>query len=225
MTTGELSPWGRRSPDPHGNPYGGPYEGPWGPTPAGPAPWSPAPPWAGAPYPVTDEQLGQLPPPVATPVRDGPEPRPAVIGLAVTLAVTASLLWVCGLSLFLLVAVAGTRAMSPIGEDGFVFHTLHEAVLRMGDGLWLPLYGFPLAAIVTGFLLLARRPWTRIAHSAAAVASLGWAAWWLRDSLLTWLVVPVYVATSVGVLWVPAVGRWYARRPQRARPSLGPLTG
>ena len=73
------------------------------------------------------------------------------------------------LSLFLLLAVAGTRALGPAGDDGVVFHLLDEAVLRMGDGLWVPLYGFPVASVVTGFCLLARRPWTRIAHTVLGV--------------------------------------------------------
>jgi hypothetical protein len=44
----------------------------------------------------------------------------------------------------------------------------------------------------------------------------------LRESLLTWLVVVVYVGTAVAVLWVPAVGRWYAARPHRG-PAPDPL--
>jgi len=197
----ELSPWAPGgSPEPTGDPYAGSYHGPWGP---------PA-----APPPVSDDLLRQLPPPVAGPV---PSPsgvqRPALVTLALTLAVTASLLWVCALSLFGLVALAGIRAMSPVGEDGVVFHTLDQFVLRMGDGLWVPLYGFPVASIVTGFMLLVRRPWARLAHSAVGVVSLGWAGWWLRDSLLAWVVVAVYVGTAVAVLWAPAVGRWYAGRP------------
>lgn len=136
-----------------------------------------------------------------------------------TLAVTGSLLWVCGLSLFGLVALAGTQAMAASGDDGVVFHALDQFVLRMGDGLWVPLYGFPVASIVTGFMLLARRPWARIAHSALGAASLGWAGWWLRDSPLSWVVVVVYVGSAVAVLWVPAVGRWYAGGPRRPRPA------
>jgi hypothetical protein len=143
----------------------------------------------------------------------------------VTLAVTGSLLWVCGLSLFGLVALAGSQAMSASGDDGVVFHTLDEFILRMGDGLWVPLYGFPVASIVTGFMLLARRPWARIAHTAVGAASLGWAAWWLRDSLVTWFVVAVYVGTAVAVLWTRAVSRWYANRPGRSRPAAHRLDG
>ena len=103
--------------------------------------------------PVSDEQLRRLPPPAPLPPRPhalaAVDQRPAVIGLAVTLAVTGSLLWVCGLSLFGVVALAGIQAMSPVGEEGVVFHTLDQFVLRMGDGLWVPLYGFPVASIVT----------------------------------------------------------------------------
>jgi hypothetical protein len=228
VASGELSPWAAGSPGSAPDPYAGSYTGPWGPDPGTGPYWSPAAPSA---HPgVSDEQLRRLPPPLAggPPPRPAPgfgDQRPAVIGLGVTLAVTASLLWVCGLSLFLLVAVAGTQAMSPIGEDGYVFHVLDEAVLRMGDGLWLPLYGFPVASLVTGFLLLARRPWARVAHSVVGVVSLGWAGWWLRDSLLSWVVVVLYVGTAVVVLWVPAVGRWYAGRPRPPRPDRQAFEG
>ena len=211
MASGELSPWAPGGPPP-GDPYASAYHGPWG-SPVGPAP-------------VPDDVLQRLPPPVVGPVptpSDGVQ-RPAVVALAVTLAVTAALLWVCGLSLFGVVALAGTDAMSAVGDDGVVFHTLDQFVLRMGDGLWVPLYGFPLASVVTGFLLPSRRPWARVAHSAVGVASLGWAGWWLWDSPLAWVAVAVYVATSVGVLWVPSVGRWYASRPRRPASGL-PLSG
>lgn len=228
MTTGETSPWARgASPvPPPADPVS--YDGPWqagpprpAPLPSPPAPgWTTAPPWTGAPV-VSDELLRRLPPPGASAPRPPLQPgeqdqRPATIGLAATLAVTASLLWVCGLSLFLLVAAAGTRALGPSGDDGVVFHLLDEAVLRMGDGLWVPLYGFPLASTVTGFCLLARRPWARVAHTVAGAAALAWAGWWLRESLLMWFVVAVYVVVAVAVLWVPSVGRWYAGRPRRA---------
>jgi len=200
------------------------------PAPAAPTGWVGGPP-TGTPgaVPVTDELLRRLPPPGAGPAwstsRPVGEQRPVVIGLAVTLAVTGSLLWLCGLSLFGLVALAGTRTMSRVGEDGVVFHTLDEFVLRMGDGLWVPLYGFPVASVVTAFLLLNRRPWSRVAHSAVGVASLGWAGWWLRDSLLTWFVVAVYVGTAVAVLWTPSASRWFAARAGRARPARDRLDG
>jgi hypothetical protein len=224
VTSGEPSAWG--PPSERGtDPYAGSYAGPWGPPPAPPTSWTSPTPWPSGPSGVSDEQLRRLPPPVTGPPRPGPdayphtpgEQRPVVVGLAVTLAVTGSLLWVCALSLFGVVALAGIQAMSPVGEEGVVFHTLDQFVLRMGDGLWVPLYGFPVASIVTGFLLLARRPWTRLAHSGVGVLSLAWAAWWLRDSWLSWVVVALYVGTAVAVLWAPSVGRWYDGRPRRPR--------
>jgi hypothetical protein len=231
VASGELSPWSAGSSPPSPNPYQGSYDGPWGPAPTGPPGWpSTPPPWpAGASGPVSDEQLRRLPPPVpgpswSAPARTGDQ-RPAVVALAVTLAVTGALVWVCALSLVGLVALVATRTMARNGDVGVVFHALDELVLRMGDGLWVPLYGFPVASIVTAFLLLGRRPWSRIAHSAVGLVALGWAAWWLRDSLLTWVVVAVYVATAVAVLWTPAVGRWYATRPARSRPSGHQLHG
>jgi hypothetical protein len=208
VASGELSPWAPGgSPQPTGDPYAGSYHGPWGP---------PA-----APPPVSDDLLRRLPPPVAGPVPTaGGVQRPALVTLALTLAVTASLLWVCAVSLFGVVALAGTQALSSAGDEGVVFHTLDQFVLRMGDGLWVPLYGFPVASVVTGFLLLSGRPWSRAAHSLVGVASLAWAGWWLRDSLLAWVVVALYVGVSVAVLWAPSVGRWYASRPRTAGPEL-----
>jgi hypothetical protein len=205
------------------------YEGPWR-APAAPPAWSPSPPPAGwglepwqepptwsGPSPLSDDQLRRLPPPPGV----VGEQRPAVVALAVTLAVTGSLLWVCGLSLFLLVAAAGTSALGPAGEDGVLFHLLDDVLLRMGDGLWVPLYGFPVASVVTGFCLLARRSWTRIAHTVVGAAALGWAAWWLRDSLLGWVVALVYVGVALGVLWVPSANRWYGRAPRSPRGPVG----
>lgn len=205
MASGELSPWAPGpSSQPDTDPYAGAYHGPWGPTP-------------GVAPPVTDEVLRRLPPPGAGPVRtaasSASDQRPALVGLAVTLAVTASLLWTCGLSVFAVVSLAATQALSTAGEEGVLFHTLDQFVLRLGDGLWVPLFGFPVASIVTGFLLLSRRSWTRVAHTVVGVTSLGWAGWWLRDSLLAWVGVVVYVGTSVAVLWAPSVGRWFAGRP------------
>ena len=221
MTSGERSPWAQGAPPPPTDPYGASYAGPWGPPP------------------VTDEQLLRLPPPApawsfptgpsaaygpsgsaGTRVGPAPDQRPTLVGLAVTLAVTASMLWVCGLSLFVVVALAGTDAMSAADDTGVVFHTLDSFVLRMGDGLWVPLYGFPVASVVSGFLLLSRRPWARVAHTVVGVATLGWAGFWLRDSPLAWVAVAVYVGLSVAVLWAPSVGRWYAGRPRPARQQL-----
>ncbi|MGI3781467.1 MAG: hypothetical protein ACRYG2_11895 [Janthinobacterium lividum] len=215
MASGELSPWAPGASSPAADPYVGSYHGPWGPVPDSPPP-------------VTDELLRRLPPPVAGPsgvtTTSVGDQRPALVGLAVTLAVTASLLWACGLSLFAVVALVGSQEMEAADDTGVVFHTLDQFVLRMGDGLWVPLYGFPVVSVVTGFLLLSRRPWARVAHTAVGLGSLAWAGWWLRGSLLAWVAVAVYVGTSVAVLWAPSVGRWYASRSRR-RPAGHRLNG
>lgn len=206
MASGELSPWASGASPPSADPYVGSYHGPWAPGPVETPP-------------VTDEELRRLPPPVLGPLTSTPttpvgDQRPALVGLAVTLAVTASLLWVCALSLFSVVALVGSQEMAAADDTGVVFHTLDQFVLRMGDGLWVPLYGFPVASVVTGFLLLSRRAWARVLHSVVGLASLAWVGWWLRDSLLAWIAVAVYVGTAVAVLWAPSVGRWYAGRPR-----------
>lgn len=135
-----------------------------------------------------------------------------VIGLATTLAVTASLLWVSALTLAWLVAAGAGEALQQSGDTGLAFHVLDSFSDRMLDGLAVPLYLFPLASLVTGFLLLIRQGWVRVLHSTVGVLALAWSAWWLRHSLLEWASVAVYVGVAVGVLWTPAATRWYARR-------------
>lgn len=207
MTQGEVAP-PYRGPEFSGPQYSGPQDG--GPQYPGHGPVYPPPPS------LSDEQLRHLPPP---PYGPGPalvrptQQRPAVIGLAVTLAVTAALLWVCALSLGWLLAIAGTRVLDQSGSDGVVFHLLDRFRDRLLDGLALPLYLFPLASVVSGFLLLNRRPWPRLVHTAIGVLALAWSAWWLRDALLEWASVALYVGVAVSVLWTPAATRWYASRP------------
>ncbi len=65
--------------------------------------------------------------------------------------------------------------------------------------------------MVTGFLALRARRWTRIAHSALGLVVLAWSAWWLRDHLLWWVFGALYITLAVGVLWTPAASRWYGR--------------
>lgn len=135
--------------------------------------------------------------------------RPAVVATACTLAVTASLQWVCALSFGWLVAFAAWDDRPPAGTANAIeqlFARFHE---RMLDGLAWPLYLFPLLSFTTGFLLLAQRPWTRWAHTLVGVAALGWSAWWLRDDLLWWLAPAAYIGVACAILWTPAANRWY----------------
>lgn len=182
-------------------------------SPPGPG-FPPTPGWAaGSGAGLTDEQLLRLPPPSAYPAGPQPVPlrlqRPAVVGLATTLAVTASLLWVCGLSLAWVVAVGATDALGRSGSEGALFHLLDRFRDRMLDGLAVPLFLFPATSVVTAFLLLTGRPWSRLLHTGVGVLALAWSAWWLRTSLLEWSTVALYVGVAVAVLWTPAANRWY----------------
>jgi hypothetical protein len=177
-----------------------------------PRPYAPVP---GLPAPVQSFPVpGQRHP--APPVAAGPPQRPAVIALACSLAVVASLLWVCGLSLLWVTAVIGTGTFAQIGDNGAVFHILNRFNYRMLDGLAVPLYLFPLASFTTGFLILSRRRWTRTLHAAVGLAALGWAAWWLQDNLLWWFSAAWYVVVACLVLWTPGATAWYRwRAPER----------
>ena len=170
---------------------------------------------------LSDQQLRQLPPPLAP----SGYPRPAVgpqrpvgIGLATTLAVTASLQWICGLTVLWLVVVAGADTLSRSGTEGAVFHLLHRFDVRMSDGLAVPLYLLPLASTLTGFLILSQRPWTRIVHTAVGLVALGWSAWWLRDHLTWWAVGALYILIGCLVLWTPSASRWYGRQSGPSSP-------
>jgi hypothetical protein len=149
----------------------------------------------------------------------GPPQRPAVIALGASLAVVASLQWICGLSLFWVAATVGTSTFAEIGDNGAVFHILNRFNYRMLDGLAVPLYLFPLASFVTGFLVLSRRRWARALHTALGVVALAWAAWWLQDALLWWFSAAWYVVVACLVLWTPGATDWYRWRDDAERPQ------
>lgn len=135
------------------------------------------------------------------------------VGLAATLAVTASLEFIGALSLLWLIAVTGNEQLGTSGPDGVLYHILNRFDDRMVTGLAWPLYLFPLAAIVLGLLLPARRPWARLAFTLLGGATVAWLAWWFRSDL-RWLIVPgTYIAFCVGILWTSPVSRWYRWRP------------
>ena len=142
-----------------------------------------------------------------------PPQRPAVVGLAATLAATASLQWVCALSFCWLVATAGAAQLGTSGLDGGVYHLLNRFNYRMLDGLAWPLYLFPVASFVLSFLLLARRAWARLAYTATGAAALLWSAWWLRDDFVWWFIPAGYIALAVLVLWTADATRWYRWKP------------
>ena len=135
-----------------------------------------------------------------------------MIGLACSLAVTASLLWICALSLAWVTATAGADRLAADGETGPIFHILNRFHDRMVSGLAWPLYLFPAAAFVTGLLLLSQRPWSRLLHTALGLAALAWTAWWLQNNLLWWVSSALYIAVACLLVWTPAATRWYAHR-------------
>lgn len=149
-----------------------------------------------------------------------PPQRPAVIGLAATLAITASLQWVCALSFCWLLATAGTQQLGTSGVDGGVYHILNRFNDRLLDGLAWPLYLFPAASFVLGFLLLARRSWARLTFTLVGAGALAWSAWWLRNDLVWWLAPAGYIAIAVLVLWSAPANRWYGWKPASA-PARG----
>src|SRR5215207_6945284 len=114
-----------------------------------------------------------------------------------------------------LTAVAGADTLSRSGSEGAVFHMLHRFDLRMSDGLAVPLYLLPLASLLTGFLILSQRPWTRIAHTAVGLIAAGWSAWWLQHQLEWWAVGALYILLGCLVLWTPSGSRWYGRQPSQ----------
>lgn len=161
----------------------------------------------------------------ATPVLSavGQTQRPAVVGMAATMAATASLQWVCALSFLWLVATAGARQLSTSGVDSGLYHALHRLNDRLLDGLAWPLYLFPVASFVLSFLLLARRGWARLAFTLLGTAALVWSGWWLRTNLVWWCPAAVYISVAVLVLWVPAVTTWLRQPTQSVSDPAGQL--
>ncbi|WP_152365616.1 hypothetical protein [Microlunatus speluncae] len=192
----------RQAPPTRIDPYVGPPLPPPVPAPGPAMPYQPAP-MAGAAFPGV--YGARTRPPIQ---------RPAVIAMSATLAVTASLQWICGLSFAWLMAAVGAQSLGTDGIDGALYHMLQRFHYGMIDGLAWPLYLFPTAAFVTGFLVLIRRPWARIVHSAVGAGALAWSAWWLYETSLLWWIAPaVYIAVACLILWLPAVTRWYRSAP------------
>lgn len=194
----QLGPPGGRANGPAvpGYPYGGP-----------PQPTAPVPPWP-----------GHLGPGQAWPGQHQPyapalrQQRPAVIAMAATMTVTASLQWLCAISLAWLVATAGASGLSTSNAEAPLYHLLRRFHLRMVEGLALPLYAFPTLAFFLGFVILAPRVWARLALTLTGVATLAWSAWWLRSDIVWWLPIATYIAVVCLILWTPGATQWYRRR-------------
>ncbi len=191
-------------------PPGAPQFGPPGSQPTAPFPTGyHGDPYGGSPRPPAPNQSWPVPPlPYGPPTRQ----RPAVIAMAATMTVTASLQWLCALSLAWLVATAGASGLSTTDAEGAVYHMLRRFHLRMIEGLALPLYGFPTLAFFLGFVVLAPRTWARLALTLTGVAALAWSAWWLHDDILWWLPIATYIGIVCLILWTPGASQWYRRR-------------
>ncbi|WP_344812349.1 hypothetical protein [Microlunatus aurantiacus] len=201
-----LGPPGAQQPGPQGAPqFGPPGSWPTGPVPTG---------HPGQPY-------GDPPRPAQVPIWVGPQQpyappsrpqRPAVIAMAATMTVTASLQWLCALSFAWLVATAGASGLSTSNAEAPLFHLLRRFHLRLVEGLALPLYAFPTLAFFLGFVILAPRLWARLALTLTGVASLAWSAWWLRADIVWWLPIATYIGIVCLILWTPGATQWYRRR-------------
>ena len=180
---------------------------------------------------LTDRQLQQLPPPV--PPGDRLRPAPAgvrvrrnarcrraraSIGLACNLAVTASLLWICALSLAWVTATAGADRLAIDGETGPLFHILNRFDDRMVERAGLAALSLPRGLLRhRSAAALPDTGWARIVHTALGLAALGWTAWWLQDNLLWWVSSAFYIAVACLLVWTPGASRWYARRAVLSR--------
>jgi len=203
---------GYQAPGPHGAPqFSPPGSQPTAPLPTAPTPTGYRPdPYGGPqgpPAPVPDWPVAAQP---YAPVDR--RQRPAVIAMAATMTVTASLQWLCALSLAWLVATAGAAGLSTADTEGAFYHILRRFHLRMIEGLALPLYGFPTLAFFLGFVVLAPRVWARVALTLTGVAALAWSAWWLRNDILWWLPIATYIGIVCLILWTPGATQWYRQR-------------
>jgi hypothetical protein len=197
---------GYQAPGPHGAPQFGP---------PGSQPTAPIPPgYRGDPYGGPSRPSAPIPPwPAQTQSYGAPvRQRPAVIAMAATMTVTASLQWLCVLSLAWLVATAGASGLSTTDVEGALYHMLRRFHLRMIEGLALPLYGFASASFFLGFVVLAPRTWARLALTLTGVAALAWSAWWLRNDILWWLPIATYIGIVCLILWTPGASSWYRQR-------------
>lgn len=204
-------PPGYSAPGSHGPQFAPPGSQPTAPIPvawrqdpyAGPPQQSPWPP---------QQQWVAGPPTYLPPAR---RQRPAVIAMAATMTVTASLQWLCALSFAWLVATAGAAGLSTTDIEGGIYHLLRRFHLGLIEGLAIPLYGFPTLAFFLGFVVLAPRAWARMVLTATGIATLAWSAWWLRHDFVWWLPSAAYIGFVCLILWTPAATQWYRRADSR----------
>lgn len=162
-----------------------------------------------SPYGVPHWQTQQPLPPLTTPNRDQ---RPGVIGMSTTMAATASLMFICGLSLAWLTAFVALDELTTEGFDGGVMHIMNRFHLKMINGLALPLFLLPAVGFIVSFFVLARHNWGRIVYTATGIAALAWSGWWLKSDLRWWLPGLLYIGVCCLLVWTPGANRWYSRK-------------
>lgn len=195
-------------------PYPGPPPAPW---PGGQVPgYGPARLPTTHPLPAYPGQVHQAPPgPASSPQ------RPALVGMSTMMAVTASMLFMAALGFLWMLAWAGNESLD-YNTQGPLYYLMERFHLRLAQGLWVPLFGFPTATVGLAFCLLAHVRWARIAYTALAVAAVVWMAWtWHAQG--GYLVAPiVYIGFCVGILWVSSVSRWLAWPDPRSGATRSP---
>lgn len=133
--------------------------------------------------------------------------RPAQVTVAISLGVTGSMVWMTGLAIVWLFAESLRQSLD-YRTEGAIYYMVERFHLKLVEGLVWPLFGFPLAAVVSGFLLLLRRPWPRIVFSALGAVSLLVTVLMMRGNLqLMWPGI-VYICFTCLLLWSPGVSRW-----------------
>lgn len=167
-----------------------------------------APPPGGGPA-----RYAAAPPPAmpgwSTPAAPQVPPRPGVVTAASSLAVTGSLQWLCGLSLAWVAATAGVEWLGSAGQTGAAYHALNRFHYRLVEGLAVPLYLVPVAALVFGLLLPSRLPWVRLAHTVVGAVALAGSAWMLRAHLLWWILLALYLGVATSIVWTRSATAWY----------------
>lgn len=173
-------------------------------------------PYVGPPLPPPNAYPSQYPQfYTQAPARSEPPQRPAVITFAAVCAVTASAQWIVGLAFVWLVAAVGLDDFNTSDPtEGGLFHIANRFHLRMLGGLAWPLFLFPAAAIISGFLLIGRFVWARIVFTALGAAALGWSIWWLHTDLRWLIPAAAYIIFACSITWTPMVTRWYAWGPR-----------
>lgn len=147
--------------------------------------------------------------------------------MAITLAVTGSMVWTTALAMAWLFSRALQQSLNYNSDAGPIYYMVERFHLRMvSGGLAWPLFGFPLAAVVLAFFLLRRRRWPRIVFTALGAVSLLVTTVMMRGDVSVMWPAIVYIAVCCLLLWIPSVTRWNAPTPDPpGSPSETALSG